>query len=90
MANQRTAALLKDKGYHYHFVLCKGAGHVDGKAVGETLPDALLLALARLSDPVILPNGTGSSSVTTSACPGGDDGTIPVVALFLNFCCWQS
>jgi enterochelin esterase family protein len=41
MANQRMAAALRAKGYHYHYVLCLGAGHVDGKAVGETLPDAL-------------------------------------------------
>ena len=42
MANQRMAAVLKAKGYHYHYVFCLGApGHVDGKAVGETLPDAL-------------------------------------------------
>ena len=41
LANQRMAAALKAKGYHYQFVFCKGAGHVDGKAVAQTLPDAL-------------------------------------------------
>jgi hypothetical protein len=42
LANQRMAAALKAKGYHYHYVFCKGARHVDGGAVGETLPDALV------------------------------------------------
>jgi len=42
LANQRMAAVLKEKGYHYQFVFCKGAGHVDGHAVGQTLPEALL------------------------------------------------
>ena len=41
MANQRMAAALKAKGYHYQYVFCQGAGHVDHKAVGETLPGAL-------------------------------------------------
>jgi enterochelin esterase family protein len=42
IANQRMAAVLKAKGYHYQFVYAKGAGHVDGKAVAQTLPEALL------------------------------------------------
>ena len=42
LANQRMAAVLKAKGYHYQFVYSKGAGHVDGKAVAQTLPEALL------------------------------------------------
>lgn len=42
MANRRMAAALKAKGYQYRFVFCKGAHHVDGRAVGETLPDALV------------------------------------------------
>ena len=41
IANQHMAAVLKAKGYQYHYVFCKGAGHVDAKAVNETLPDAL-------------------------------------------------
>ena len=41
LANQHMAAVLKAKGYHYHFDFCKGAQHVDGKVVGQTLPDAL-------------------------------------------------
>jgi enterochelin esterase-like enzyme len=41
LANQRMAAALKSKGYHYQYVFCEGAGHVDRKAVGETLPEAL-------------------------------------------------
>jgi iron(III)-enterobactin esterase len=42
LANQRMAATLKAKGYHYQYIFCEGAGHVDRKAVGQTLPEALL------------------------------------------------
>lgn len=42
LANQRMAAALKAKGYHYRYEFAKGAGHVDGKVVGQTLPEALL------------------------------------------------
>ena len=42
LANQRMAAALKAKGYHYQYVYCLGAKHVDGRAVGQTLPEALL------------------------------------------------
>jgi len=41
IANERMAAVLKDKGYHYQFIYAKGAGHVDGGAVRQTLPSAL-------------------------------------------------
>ena len=41
LANQRMAAALKAKGYAYQYVYCLGAGHVDRRAVGETLPGAL-------------------------------------------------
>jgi enterochelin esterase-like enzyme len=41
MANQRMAAVLKKKGYHYQFVWAQDAGHVDGKVVRQTLPEAL-------------------------------------------------
>jgi enterochelin esterase-like enzyme len=41
MANERMADALKAKGYHYHYVFCKNAGHVDRKVVGQTLPEAL-------------------------------------------------
>ena len=41
LANQRMATALKAKGYHYQYVFCEGAGHVDRKAVGQTLPEAL-------------------------------------------------
>ena len=41
LANQRMAAALKAKGYPYRYVFCAGAKHVDRKAVGQTLPDAL-------------------------------------------------
>jgi len=42
MANKRTAAALKAKGYHYRFVLGRGAGHCDGGVQSATLADALL------------------------------------------------
>jgi enterochelin esterase-like enzyme len=41
MANIRMANALKAKDYPYQFVFAKDAGHVDGKAVHETLPDAM-------------------------------------------------
>lgn len=41
MANQRVAAALKAKGYHYRFVFAKGAGHCDGGPIRQTLPDTL-------------------------------------------------
>jgi iron(III)-enterobactin esterase len=41
IANERTAAVLKAKGYHYQFVYAKGAGHVDAKVINQTLPQAL-------------------------------------------------
>jgi enterochelin esterase family protein len=42
LANQRMAAALKAKGYRCQYVFAEGAGHVDGKVVGQTLPEALL------------------------------------------------
>jgi enterochelin esterase-like enzyme len=42
MANQRMAAALKAKGYHYRYVFSKASGHVDGRVVKQTLPGALL------------------------------------------------
>jgi iron(III)-enterobactin esterase len=41
LANERLARALADKHYHYQFVFCKNAGHVDGRAKGQTLPEAL-------------------------------------------------
>jgi enterochelin esterase-like enzyme len=41
MANERMAAALKAKGYHYRYEYCKGAGHVDGRVIDQTLPSAL-------------------------------------------------
>jgi enterochelin esterase-like enzyme len=41
MANQRMAAALKAKGYHYCYVFAKNAGHTDGKVTRQTLPAAL-------------------------------------------------
>jgi len=41
IANKRMAEALKAKGYHYEFVYALGAGHVDGKVVAQTLPQAL-------------------------------------------------
>jgi enterochelin esterase-like enzyme len=41
MANQRTAAALKAKNYHYRFVYGQGLGHCDGKVQDQTLAEAL-------------------------------------------------
>jgi enterochelin esterase-like enzyme len=41
IANEHMAAALKDKGYHYQLVYAKNAGHVDGKVIAQTLPQAL-------------------------------------------------
>lgn len=41
LANQRTAAALKAKGYPYQYVFATDAGHVDRKVVDQTLPGAL-------------------------------------------------
>jgi hypothetical protein len=41
MANNRMAAVLKEKGYHYQYVFCMNAGHVDRNAKAQTLPEAL-------------------------------------------------
>jgi hypothetical protein len=42
LANRRMAASLKAKGYHYHFDVAQGGGHLDGGAVAQTLPSAML------------------------------------------------
>jgi enterochelin esterase-like enzyme len=41
IANVRMARVLKQKGYHYQFVYSKNSGHVDGKVIAQTLPQAL-------------------------------------------------
>jgi enterochelin esterase family protein len=41
LANQRMAAALKAKGYHYRYVYALAAGHTDGKVTRQTLPEAL-------------------------------------------------
>ena len=41
MANQRTAAALKDKQYHYRFTFAKTLGHCDQKVFDLTLADTL-------------------------------------------------
>ena len=41
IANQRTAAALKAKGYPYQYVFATDAGHVERKVVDQTLPGAL-------------------------------------------------
>jgi iron(III)-enterobactin esterase len=41
LANQRMAASLKLKSYHYHFDYALGAGHFDGGVISQTLPGAL-------------------------------------------------
>ncbi len=42
MANNRMAAALKAKHYDYRYVFSKNSGHVDGKVIAQTLPEALL------------------------------------------------
>jgi enterochelin esterase-like enzyme len=41
LANFHMAVALQAKGYHYQLVYALGAGHVDQKAVTQTLPEAL-------------------------------------------------
>jgi enterochelin esterase-like enzyme len=41
LANVRMAEVLKAKGYSYQFVYAKGARHVDGRTVRQTLPEAV-------------------------------------------------
>jgi enterochelin esterase family protein len=41
LANERMAAALADKGYHYQFVFARNAGHADGAVRMQTLPEAL-------------------------------------------------
>ncbi len=41
LANERMAAVLAAKGYHYQFLFAQNAGHVDHKAKEQTLPEAL-------------------------------------------------
>jgi putative esterase len=42
LANQRTAAALKSRGYHYRYVAGENAGHCDGNVQNATLADALV------------------------------------------------
>jgi enterochelin esterase family protein len=41
LANQRMAAALQKRGYHYHYDHAQGAGHVDQGPLKQTLPEAL-------------------------------------------------
>ena len=41
LANENMARVLAAKGYHYQFVFARNAGHVDGPAKRQTLPEAL-------------------------------------------------
>lgn len=41
MANQRMAAAFKAMKYHYQFVFARESGHVDGRVVRQSLPQAL-------------------------------------------------
>lgn len=41
LANQRMAAALKARGYHYRFVLSKDSKHCDHRVKNQTLPEAL-------------------------------------------------
>jgi enterochelin esterase family protein len=42
MANQRTAAALKAKGYDYRYVFSKATKHCDGKVFQQPLADTLV------------------------------------------------
>jgi enterochelin esterase family protein len=42
IANQRTAAALKSKGFHYKFVIGRGQGHCSPSVRNQTLADALM------------------------------------------------
>jgi enterochelin esterase family protein len=42
LANHRMAMALKARGYHYHYDYARGAGHVDGGVVRQTVVEALL------------------------------------------------
>ena len=42
MANERTAAALKAKGYDYRYVFTRGTGHCDRKVFEQTLADTLV------------------------------------------------
>jgi iron(III)-enterobactin esterase len=44
MANERAAAALQAKAYHYKYVFGQGAGHCDGGVQNATLADALIWA----------------------------------------------
>jgi iron(III)-enterobactin esterase len=41
VANENMAKVLAAKGYHYQFVFARNAGHTDGPAKQQTLPEAL-------------------------------------------------
>jgi len=41
LANQGMARVLAEKAYHYRFVFANGAGHCDGGAIAQTLPETL-------------------------------------------------
>jgi enterochelin esterase family protein len=41
LANQRMAASLMKRGYHFHYDHAQGAGHVDNGVLTQTLPEAL-------------------------------------------------
>ena len=41
IANDRMAAALKAKGYHYRYVWCADSPHCDGKVRSQTLPEAM-------------------------------------------------
>jgi enterochelin esterase family protein len=42
LANQRMAAALKARGYHYRFLFAAGSGHTDAAVINQTLPEALV------------------------------------------------
>ena len=64
MANQRMAEALKAKKYHYQFVFCRQAGHVDGRAVRQTLPAALEYVWKGYYTGIFAPTGRCTSKIS--------------------------
>ena len=50
VANENMAKVLAAKGYHYQFVFARNAGHTDRAVKQQTLPEALGISVAGLSD----------------------------------------
>ncbi len=67
LANQRMAEVLKAKKYHYQYVYAVGAGHVDGRVVNQTLPQALEYVWKGY--PIKTPKGAKTAKTASAAKP---------------------